>query len=337
MRVPTGPGTDPAIPPEGLAIPHELTDWGTAERALGRLDQALDDEAGRARWLLQARRLDVAQGQAMEGRLVTAEDLARRLCDPAWSPGREQWIDQAHDIWRALTSATAATHPLSPAAATLQELAKRATLSLWIREGPPADLFPDGRAGLERLTERWALLPPGGLTAAGEALRILYEDRPFGRFTGRLARVLAPLIGRRFARSRHPCLFLGRALARRHQALEEALEAGQGAWTRLFLSAAQEAAEDGLQLKIDLDHAQRSLLARCAGARTSSRLPQAVTFFFEQPVFQAEDLAKRLKVTRAGASRLIGQLRQNRAIDEISNRKRYRLYCARSVIDARAR
>jgi Fic family protein len=103
-------------------------------------------------------------------------------------------------------------------------------------------------------------------------------------------------------------------------------------WMVYFLRGVAEQAQDAVgrvrQLQ-DLQIEWRRVLQK---ERSSSLMFSALDMLFEQPYFPPTFLAQRLKVTHQTAMKILNRLEVLQIVQEMTARKRNRLYCAVKII-----
>lgn len=206
---------------------------------------------------------------------------------------------------------------------------------------PPADAVPEALAELERWIHAQDPLPP--LVRAGLAHVQFETIHPFLDGNGRIGRLLAALLIEHWGLLSSPLLYLSVPFKRhredyyRHLSETRTLGDWEG-WTKFFLECVAEAAEDGVDAAGRLFHLLDE--DRCRVAVHPSATMPAVRLFDhlpEHPTVTLASVIEALKTTKPTASKAIDSLCQVGILQEITGKRRDRIYVYRAYLDVLAK
>ena len=205
---------------------------------------------------------------------------------------------------------------------------------------PPPDAVPDALAALERWIHGKDPLPP--LVRAGLAHVQFETIHPFLDGNGRIGRLLVTLLVEHWGLLSSPLLYLSLAFKRHRQEyyrrLMEVCTGGDWeGWTAFFLRCVHEAAEDGVETARRLF----SLLGRDRQAvvqHKAATLPavRLLDLLPEHPMISLAAAIDLLGTTKPTAAKAIDALAQAGIIEEITGKRRDRVYAYRAYLNVLA-
>ena len=201
---------------------------------------------------------------------------------------------------------------------------------------PPADAVPEALAVLERWIHGKDRLPP--LVRAGLAHVQFETIHPFLDGNGRIGRLLIALLVEHWGLLSSPMLYLSVAFKRHRQEYyrrlkDVRLEGDWEGWTAFFLRCVSEAADDGV------DTARRlfGLLAkdrRLILRHQATTLPAVRLFDLlpEHPMVTLPSAIELLATSKPTAGKAIDALLQAGILEEITGKRRDRVYAYRAYL-----
>lgn len=201
---------------------------------------------------------------------------------------------------------------------------------------PPHEAVGDALSALERwLHEENDLLP---LVRAGLAHVQFETIHPFLDGNGRIGRLLIALLVEHWGLLPSPLLYLSLAFKRHRQEYYRRLtmvrtDGDWEGWTAFFLDCVREAAEDGVssakRLFARVDADRRTVLNHPAATVTAIRLFDALP---DHPIITLAKAMKLLKTSKPTAGKAIRALCQAKVLDEITGKRRDRVYRYRNYL-----
>jgi Fic family protein len=206
---------------------------------------------------------------------------------------------------------------------------------------PPPHAVTPALTALEKWLHATDEHPP--LIRAGLAHVQFETIHPFLDGNGRVGRLLVTLLVEHWGLLSSPLLYLSLALKRHQQEYYDRLSAVRTngdweGWTEFFLRCVAESADDGVQAAAKLfaivDNGRRKLAqhrgATLAGIRLFDALP-------EHPVITMGTAMKLLRMSKPTAVATIDLLRDAGVLDELTGKKRDRVYAYREYLDVLAK
>jgi Fic family protein len=195
---------------------------------------------------------------------------------------------------------------------------------------PPADAVRECLGKLEKWIHREDPLPP--LVRAGLAHVQFETIHPFLDGNGRIGRLLITLLVEHWGLLSTPLLYLSLAFKRHRQEYYRRLsevrtEGDWEGWTEFFLECVIESAGDGVdaagRLNELLGKDRRTVVNHPASTLTAVRLLDLLP---EHPMVTLSGAMEMLKTTKPTAAKAIDALRQAGVLEEITGKRRDRVY-----------
>ena len=205
---------------------------------------------------------------------------------------------------------------------------------------PPPETVKDALAALEKWIHSDDRLPP--LVKAGLAHAQFETIHPFLDGNGRVGRLLIALLLEHWKLLSSPVLYVSLGFKRRRQEYYRRLDAVRTdgdweGWTAFFLECVRESADDGV------DTARRLFSLVCADRRRASEHKTATVtsmrLFERLPEHPMVTLGKAMELvsaTKPTAGKAIDALIQAGILNEITGRKRDRVYAYRTYLNVLA-
>lgn len=203
---------------------------------------------------------------------------------------------------------------------------------------PPPDAVPGALAALEQWLHKDDPLP--SLVRAGLAHAQFETIHPFLDGNGRIGRLLITLLLEHWGLLPSPLLYLSLALKRRQPEYYRRLSAVRTdgdweGWTAYFLECVREAADDGVataqRLFALLNNDRRRLLAHGGATIPAIRLWEALP---GRPIVTLPIAMALIKTTKPTAAKAIATLCNANILQEISGRRRNRIYAYQAYLAA---
>jgi Fic family protein len=219
----------------------------------------------------------------------------------------------------------------------------------WLGGGTPALAAfvpppPDAVAGALAQLGDWLggedPLPP--LVRAGLAHVQFETIHPFLDGNGRIGRLLITLLVERWGLVPSPLLYLSLALKRHRAEYYDRLtrvrtEGDWEGWTAFFLACVREAADDGVQaagrLFALLGRDRRTVVGHPAATLTAVRLLDRLP---EHPIVTLSTATELLAASKPTAAKAIDMLAKAGVLQEVTGRRRDRVYAYRAYLDVLA-
>jgi len=201
---------------------------------------------------------------------------------------------------------------------------------------PPHDTIGDALSALERWLHEESSLPP--LVRAGLAHVQFETIHPFLDGNGRIGRLLIALLVEHWGLLSSPLLYLSLAFKRHRREYYRRLsmvrtDGDWEGWTAFFLESVCEAAEDGVdsakRLFARLGADRRTVLNHAAVTVTAIRLFDLLP---ENPIITLGKAMKLLKTSKPTAGKAIQALCQADVLEEITGKRRDRVYRYRNYL-----
>ncbi len=205
---------------------------------------------------------------------------------------------------------------------------------------PPADEVPGALSALERWLHTGSDLPP--LVRAGLAHAQFETIHPFLDGNGRVGRLLIALLIEHWGLLETPLLYISVAFRREQQNYYARLgairtEGDWESWTRFFLDCVRDAADDGVRVAQalnavvgrDRDRVVNHDGTTVAAVRLLERLPS-------HPIVDVPRAAALLGLTPPPARKAIELLEQTGVLNEITGRRRGRVYAYHAYLETLA-
>jgi Fic family protein len=205
---------------------------------------------------------------------------------------------------------------------------------------PPADAVPEALAALERWIHGKDSLPP--LVRAGLAHVQFETIHPFLDGNGRIGRLLVTLLVEHWGLLSSPLLYLSLAFKRHRQEyyrrlMEVRTRGDWEGWTAFFLRCVLEAADDGVDLARRLfdclGRDRQTLLQHKAATIPAVRLLDLLP---EHPMITLAAAINLLRTTKPTAAKAIDALARAGIVEEITGRRRDRVYAYRAYLNVLA-
>lgn len=202
---------------------------------------------------------------------------------------------------------------------------------------PPPEELPKLLDGFETAVHGAPDLPPLVRLAA---LHYQFEAiHPFMDGNGRIGRLLITLLLCTEKLLPQPLLYLSAYFEKfRDEYYRRLLEVSQAqkwsAWVRFFVRGVYEQAQDAMERARRLLELREQFHKQFHEARSSALLLKLIDHLFMSPVVTIPNTASLLGVTYHSAQDNIDRLVAGGVLEEITGRKRDRLYMARKIIDA---
>ncbi|MGH7136746.1 MAG: Fic family protein [Pirellulales bacterium] len=202
----------------------------------------------------------------------------------------------------------------------------------------PPDAVPAALSALESWLHQDDPLPP--LVRAGLAHVQFETIHPFLDGNGRIGRLLIALLLEHWGLLPTPLLYLSLALKRRQQEYYRRLSAVRiegdwEGWTAYFLECVREAADDGVataqRLFELLNRDRRRLLAHRAATIPAVRLWEALP---SRPIVTLPTATSLMHTSKPTAAKAIAMLCNMKILQEISGRRRDRVYAYQAYLAA---
>ena len=205
---------------------------------------------------------------------------------------------------------------------------------------PPPEIVPENLAALERWIHKDDHLPP--LVRAGLAHVQFETIHPFLDGNGRVGRLLVSLLVERWGLLSSPLLYLSLAFKRHRQEYYRRLtkvrtDGDWEGWTSFFLKCVRESAEDGTNAA----HRLFGLLGkdrRIVVNHKAATIPSVRLFDLlpEHPMVTLPMAMKLLDISKPTAGKAIDALCQAGILQEITGRKRDRVYAYQAYLSVLA-
>jgi len=205
---------------------------------------------------------------------------------------------------------------------------------------PPPEAVPDALAALERWIHSDDPLPP--LVKAGLAHVQFETIHPFLDGNGRIGRLLITLLVEHWELLSSPLLYLSLGFKRRRQEYYQRLGAVRQngdweGWTSFFLECVNESANDGVKtakrlfrlVGADRRTVSEHKLATVTSVRLFEHLP-------ENPMITLAKAMQLVSASKPTTGKAIDALCQAAILQEITGRKRDRIYAYRAYLDVLA-
>ena len=205
---------------------------------------------------------------------------------------------------------------------------------------PPPEIVPENLAALERWIHKDDHLPP--LVRAGLAHVQFETIHPFLDGNGRVGRLLVSLLVERWGLLSSPLLYLSLAFKRHRQEYYRRLtkvrtDGDWEGWTSFFLKCVRESAEDGTNAA----HRLFGLLGkdrRIVANHRAATIPSVRLFDLlpEHPMVTLPMAMKLLNISKPTTGKAIDALCQAGILQEITGRKRDRVYAYQAYLSVLA-
>ena len=202
---------------------------------------------------------------------------------------------------------------------------------------PPPEVVPGAISDLERWIHNGDPLPP--LVRAGLAHVQFETIHPFLDGNGRIGRLLVTLLVEHWGLLSSPLLYLSLAF-KRHQGdyyrrlMAVRTEGDWEGWTTFFLGCVREAADDGVdaagRMFAVLGRGRTVVMHHPAATKTAIRLFDQLP---EHPVLTLSSAVDLLQSTKPTMAKAINALRAAGILDEITGKRRDRVYVYRAYLD----
>ena len=206
---------------------------------------------------------------------------------------------------------------------------------------PPPELVPEAIAALERWIHGDDPLPP--LVKAGLAHVQFETIHPFLDGNGRIGRLLITLLVERWKLLVGPLLYVSLGFKRHRQEYYDRLDAVRTSgdwegWTAFFLQCVRESADDGVETARSLftlvGNDRRKVSEYRATTVTAIRLFDLLP---RHPIVTLQTSMKLLATTQPTAGKALDALCQSGVLEEITGKRRGRVYAYRAYLDVLAK
>ena len=352
------------------ALPPKLDYGPSLVAALSEADRALGELAGLGRTLpnpyLLTRpflRREAVLSSRIEGTRASLVDLFAFEAEPPLF-GEPERRDDVQEVWnyvRALEHGLTRLEELPISQRLLREMHAVLMEGVRVQQRDPGEfrrilnwIGPPG-ARLEEAT--YVPPPPAEIPAALSALeRYIHGDtglpplldialvhyqfeaiHPFPDGNGRIGRLLITLMLIERDLLPEPLLYLSAYFERHRSAYYELLlavsqKAEWGEWLLFFLRGVSVEASDASRRAGKLFELRETYRERLQRERVRPNLLTAVNNLFANPVTSIRELAEVLGVTFEAARRLVGSLEERGVLEEITGRRRNRVYAASEIL-----
>jgi len=206
---------------------------------------------------------------------------------------------------------------------------------------PPPEAVPEALAAMEKWIHGDDSLPP--LVKAGLAHVQFETIHPFLDGNGRIGRLLITLLVEHWKLLSSPLLYVSLGFKRHRQEYYERLNAVRTSgdwegWTAFFLECVRESADDGVETARDLftliGDDRRKVPERKGTTVTAVRLFDLLP---SHPMVTLQTAMELLETTQPTAGKAIDALRKAGILNEITGKRRDRVYAYRAYLDVLAR
>jgi Fic family protein len=202
---------------------------------------------------------------------------------------------------------------------------------------PPNDDMRQALYALERFLHEPSDLPPVARLAL---VHYQFEAiHPFTDGNGRIGRLLITLMLCLDGVLPQPLLYLSAYFDRHRQAYYDSLRdvSRRGDWTgwiRFFAQGVAEEAMDAVDRAKRLTDLRADYIARVRTPRTSALVTQLIEELFARPAISIDMVAKLLDLTPASAQKHVDRLNQAGILEEVTGRRRNRIFLAKEIVQA---